>query len=267
VYVFHKHFRALDEERMIKEVNGLKVYQISDYHFNTSNGPHYINMCKAADIVVSATHKNAEYIEQATGKKPIVIYDTWGAEFDEQKPLFDPKGELVALWFGHKSNIKGLQDRIHDLDGCRIIVVTNSDKPNIVPYSIQNMKVAFSKCDFVVIPQNLDEPGKQVKTHNRIVDSFRAGKFVIASPVDSYLLFRDWAWLGDIKEGVEWLRNQSKEDIERMISEAQKFINKTFSPSIIADQWEQTFKEGIRGKVSLSNDRFKRYQLSTASPE
>ena len=246
VYVFHKHFRPIKEQKMMKGSGGLSVFAVSDYHFNTVNRNHYLEMCKSADIVVSATRKLAEYIKQETGRESKVIYDPWGVEFDEQKPSFAPKDSLIALWFGHSSNLRGLQDNLLALDTCRIMIVTNAESPKVIPYSIENMKQAFRLCDFVVIPQNLSEPGKQTKTHNRIVDSFRAGKFVVASPVDSYLDFKDWAFIGDIKEGVQWLKKQPKEEIEKRILGAQEYIRKTFDPKMIGKQWEKTFMEGIQ---------------------
>ena len=73
------------------------------------------------------------------------------------------------------------------------------------------------------------------------MDSFRAGKFVIASPVDSYLDFRNWAYIGDMKEGMDWLKQQKPEQIEMVIGKAQEFIRNTFDPAIIARQWESAF--------------------------
>ena len=245
VYVFHKHFRDR-EVKMIREVKGLKVYAISDFHFNTVNRKHYSGMCQEADLIVCATNRLSELVEKETGKKTEIIFDPWGIEFCEQKPNYSPHGELIALWFGHMSNIKGLQDNIESLRGCRLMIVSNADSKGIIPYSIDTMKIAFERCDFVVIPQDINEPGKQTKTHNRIVDSFRAGKFVIASPVDSYLDFKDWAYIGDIKEGVEWLKRQSITEIETRILKAQEYIRKTFSPEKIADQWETAFMKGLQ---------------------
>jgi hypothetical protein len=124
------------------------------------------------------------------------------------------------------------------------MVVTDGKNDKFIKYSIGNMKKTFELCDVVIIPQDTNNPRRISKTHNRIVDSFRAGKFVIASPVDSYLDFKEWAFIGNMKSGLDWLKHQSSEAIEERISKAQEFINRTFDPKITAKQWETTLQEG-----------------------
>jgi len=256
VYIFHKHFRY-EEQETIKQVTGKTVFAVCDYHFNTVHRQHYVNMINSADLVVAATKKLAGYIKDETGKDATIIYDTWGVEFEEQPPRFRPNGELVCMWFGHISNIEALQKNIKKLDGCKLMVVTDGKNPKFIPYSIRNMKGAFSQCDLVIIPQDETDPRRLSKTHNRVVDSFRQGKFVIASPVDAYMDFKDWAYIGDMKAGLDWLKEQRPEDIERVIGKAQDFIRKTFDPVVIAKQWEAALIKlngGENGEVSLSND-------------
>lgn len=256
VYVFHKHFRYAEQET-IKLVKGKTVFAVCDYHFDTVHRDHYIAMCKSADMVIAATNKLAEYIKEETGKTAEVIYDPWGIEFKEQKPRFEQKEEYVCLWFGHKSNIEGLKANLENIRPHKLMIVTNIEKKGIIPYNITNLKAAFNTCDVVIIPQDINDPRRISKTHNRIVDSFRAGRFVIASPVDSYLDFKEWAYLGDLKKGLEWLQKQSPEEIEARISGAQEYIRKNFDPAIMAKQWEAKLTKlqgGECGKVSLSNN-------------
>ncbi len=252
VYLFHKHFRP-EEQEMIKDIknqptNPVTVYIISDSHFDSRWREHYLTMIKNADRVIATTETLAGYIKDETGVDAIVIYDPWGIEFDEQKPSYSPNGKLKVMWFGHKSNVGGLLDFMRQAKNIDFTIITNPEVRGIVlddgicntiNYSIDAMKEGFRKCDIVIIPQNLNNPAKLAKTHNRIVDSFRAGKFVIASPVNSYLVFKDWAYIGDIEEGIQWLKEQSKEEINNRIGKAQEFIRETFDPRIIAKQWEQ----------------------------
>ena len=205
-YVFHKHFRK-EEQEIIKQVKGKKVFAVCDYHFSTEHRQHYVSMINSADLVVAATNKLAEHIKKETGKDATVIFDTWGTEFAEKKPKFRPNGDLVCLWFGHSSNIQGLKDNLDKLTDCKLLIVTNAPNPRFIPYSIENMKLAFDKADLVIIPQDVTDPRRDCKTHNRVVDSIRAGKFVVASPVDSYKFFNDGVFLGDMKLGLDMLAN------------------------------------------------------------
>ncbi len=252
VYLFHKHFRT-EEQQMIRDIkfqdsNPITVFIVSDSHFNSRHREHYMTMIKRADQVVASTDKLAEYIKEETGVTATVIFDPWGIEFEEQPPSYNPNGNINAMWFGHKSNIRGISDCMMKVKDLKYTIITNPEVRGIVlddgvcnaiPYSIKEMENGFKKCDIVIIPQNLNDPTKLAKTHNRMVDSFRAGKFVVASPVSSYLLFKEWAYIGDVEEGIKWLRNQSKEEINSRIGKAQEFIRKIFDPKIIAKQWEQ----------------------------
>ena len=251
-YVFHKHLR-LEEQNMAKELRMVKeakvVFVISDSHFEDKYADHYINMCCIANRVVCATEALAKIVKTFTGVDAEVIFDPWGVEFEEKQPGFKPDGKLKLMWFGQPSNFKGLFDVLPHLIDNEMLIVTspkvgkikfdNGEELKTIPYSISNMKKTFEECDAVIIPQDLSDLTKIAKTHNRIVDSFRAGKFVVASPVDAYLDFKDYAYLGDVKEGIEWLKKQNTEEIEKRIAGAQEFIRKTFVPEIIAKQWEK----------------------------
>lgn len=257
VYLFHKHFNEQDIDfiqNVKKQENKPKtVYIISDSHLTTRNRDHQLKMIEHADIVVVITRKLAEYVKADTGRDAVVIYDPWGIEFQEQIPLYNPGERIKALWFGHKSNLPALLKKLkvlRDIDVSIIVgpdigglTVDGEDWP-IIQYNIPAMIQGFHNCDVVIIPQDMKNPAKLAKTHNRIVDSFRAGRFVIASPVDAYLDFKEWAYIGDIREGLDWLKEQPREEIERRIGEAQEFIRKTFNPERIGRQWEQALLNG-----------------------
>lgn len=252
VYIFHKHLR-FEEQDMAKELKKKAkiVFVISDAHFD-DNDPwrdHYINMCAIADKVVCATEALAKTIKAFTGINATVIFDPWGVEFEEKQPCYKPNGKLKLMWFGHPSNFNGLFSVLNYLLDNEILVVTSKEVEKIkglngyelipIPYNISNMAKTFEKCDAVIIPQNLNDITKLAKTHNRVVDSFRAGKFVVCSPVDAYLDFKDYAYIGDVVQGVEWLKEQNPKEIEERITKAQEFIRKTFDPKILIKQWEE----------------------------
>lgn len=258
VYLFHKHFHPEAEQQMVRDIkkypnNPRTVFIISDSHFNDRHREHYMTMITSVDLVVAITHELARHIKEHTGVDAVVIFDPWGVEFEEHEPAYSPNGKLKALWFGHKSNLPGLMKELPKLKDIDIDIVCSPDitggrvgdvEFRTIPYTIPVMKEGFRKCDIVLIPQKIHKSvEKLAKTHNRIVDSFRAGKFVVASPVDSYLDFKEWAYIGDIREGIDWLKEQPKEDIVRRIGEAQKFIRTTFNPEGITKQWEQALEK------------------------
>jgi len=250
-YIFHKHLRYSEHEMMRelkREHPNCKNYFIAcDYHLDTKHREHYLKMINGCDVLVVCTEAMREILKEETGRDGVVIKDPWGIEFEEQKPFFRKKKRLNLLWFGSQTNLDALSEVIDGLGEHDVTVV--ADKPSgwfnhnekvvrFVNYSIEALRDEFNNCDVVIIPQQVDRKRRQVKTHNRLVDSIRAGKFTIASPVSAYKELGDYCYLGEIRDGLEWLATQPSESIESKIALGQEHIRKEFSPEKIGRDWE-----------------------------
>jgi len=96
---------------------------------------------------------------------------------------------------------------------------------------------AMSDCDLVVVP-SLPAAKKLVKSPNRVAEPLRAGRFVVAYPLPSYVELADYVWLGeDVAEGVVWAVANSAEVRRRLVA-GQVYVNRRFSPLSIGRVWE-----------------------------
>lgn len=282
VYIFSKHFSPKEEYQFAKKLKdpnfvagnvtsliageepsgNVIVFDICDNHFdNPSLAEYYKGMIDLADIVVASTPKMAEEVEAnytflGSGKSIMVIPDSY--EFPEREPRFNWEQREVEnlLWYGHPTNIKHLQRVWNDVGGHNLMIITKEGvqldvdgKPfPIVPYSIDSLLWGFAQCDVTIIP---NEGAKSVKGANRLIESVRQGIFVVAEPMPAYDEFKEWMYIGDIKEGLEWCK-QNKAEMQGRIKEAQKYISKKYSPTVIAGQWSQLAEKAI-GIRNISN--------------
>ena len=105
----------------------------------------------------------------------------------------------------------------------------------IVPYSIDSLLWGFAQCDITIIP---NAGSNSAKGANRMIESIRQGVFVVAEPMPAYEEFRDWMYIGEIKEGIEWCR-QNKAELQGRIQKAQEYIVKEYNPTKTGERWQR----------------------------
>ncbi|MEW5769193.1 MAG: CmcI family methyltransferase [Pseudomonadota bacterium] len=94
----------------------------------------------------------------------------------------------------------------------------------------------------VLIPSDLEDAGKRVKSANRLVDALNCGCFVIASPVPAYEAYSDCAWLGeDPSAGIEWAMTHPQE-VSEMIARGQQRVAGECSLEAVAAAWGRAFE-------------------------
>lgn len=241
--VFSKHFNARDYEIARQPVRYRKVvFDICDYHLDGPYSDHYERMMDLADTITVATEEMARSIEDETGHVSKVIPDPY--EFPEKTPKFTD--EMRLLWFGHPSNLNPLRLEIEkgNLGGYWLKVIS---QPNAmipcIPWSMEAMENGLDECDIVIIPQE-DTQRNRCKGANRMIESIRSGRFVIANAMPAYEQFKDWMYIGDIQEGLKWAETNKKEITDR-ITEAQKYVRQTFCPKAISLQWQSALMSGV----------------------
>lgn len=186
-------------------------------HYGSQYRQHYIDLCQAADVVVSSTARLAEAIKRESGVSAVVIGDP--IEGPKGSPRFKPGPSIHALWYGHPSNWPSVQPMLKALEGfdVELTVVTHpvvqivDDLRNsnlffrFIPWSQAEVWKALARCDVVLIP-SLPTDFYAAKSANRLTEALNAGRYVIANPVPSYECYQQWAWIGDIREGLEACR-------------------------------------------------------------
>jgi hypothetical protein len=88
----------------------------------------------------------------------------------------------------------------------------------------------FARADIVLMPATAE-----YKSPNRAVEAIRQGCFVVSE--------RDLGiphiYVGNILEGIKWTQTQ---DMNTLISKAQKFVTDEFTPRILIDKWKTLTK-------------------------
>jgi uncharacterized Rossmann fold enzyme len=197
------------------------VVDFCDDHFDWM---HYQEALRLADAVTCSTTEMARRIKKL-GRNATVIADPY--EFPEMPPHY---AGINLLWFGHHVNRDSLQRILPDLEGYPLRVVSNFE--GAIPWSKETMLEEFARADIVVIPTTAS-----YKSANRAIEAIRQGCFVVAEPHPALEGFP--IYIGNIKEGIEWTKQQN---MNKLISKAQKFVTAEFSPQILIDKWKSATK-------------------------
>jgi uncharacterized Rossmann fold enzyme len=197
------------------------VVDFCDDHFDWL---HYQEALRLADEVTCSTNEMARRIKKL-GRDATVIADPY--EFPEMPPHY---AGINLLWFGHHVNRDSLQRILPDLEGYPLRVVSNFE--GAIPWSKETMLEEFARADIVVIPTTAS-----YKSANRAIEAIRQGCFVVAEPHPALEGFP--IYIGNIKEGIEWTKQQN---MNKLISKAQKFVTAEFSPQILIDKWKSATK-------------------------
>jgi uncharacterized Rossmann fold enzyme len=206
------------------------VVDFCDDHFDWL---HYQEALRLADAVTCSTTEMAKRIKEL-GRDATVIADPY--EFPEMPPHY---AGTNLLWFGHHVNRDSLQRILPDLKGYPLRVVSNFE--GAIPWSKETMLEEFARADIVVIPTTAS-----YKSANRAIEAIRQGCFVVAEP---HPALKDFPiYIGNIKEGIEWTKQQN---MNELISKAQRFVREEFSPQILIDKW----KSATRRPTTLDADQ------------
>jgi uncharacterized Rossmann fold enzyme len=200
------------------------VVDFCDDHFDWL---HYQEALRLADAVTCSTTEMARRIKEL-GRDATVIADPY--EFPEMPPHY---AGINLLWFGHHVNRDSLQRILPDLEGYPLRVVSNFE--GAIPWSKETMLEEFARADIVVIPTTAS-----YKSANRAIEAIRQGCFVVAEPHPALEGFP--IYIGNIKEGIEWTKQQN---MNELISKAQKFVTEKFTPQILIDKWKSATRRPI----------------------
>ena len=212
VVVYGKHLVAFDQIKHFKN----KVFDCCDDHFRTDRGDYYREHIAKADLVTCNSEKMAEIILVETGRIATVIPDPYESE---ENPAGMGNG---LLWFGHESNLIDL----HPYLDLKPEVLTGSD------WSRDKQLAALDKCAAVLIPT-----GKSMaKSANRLIESVRNGRFVIAGHMPAHEEFKRMMWVGNIRDGVEWAKAYPHKAVGQ-VKECQQYIRDKYSPEAIGRLW------------------------------
>lgn len=221
-------FYKLGNPEIAKQVGNV-VFDVVNDHFDRY--PSVGAMCALAERVTTGSEVMAEIVRKHTGRDATVIDDPY--ENDEATAAVSGDG---VLWFGHSVNLPSLSK--HDeLRGFRMTVLTDLQHPKFAKWTPASEKAAIASAAVVALTGT--NPGA---SSNRPAKAIRAGRFVVMPEdcAESWKQFDEFAWIGDMREGVRWALN-NREEACRKIQAGQHYIRQKFSPQSIGSQWAALF--------------------------
>lgn len=231
VTIVAKHWVPLDE---VEKIETPLIFDVCDDHFGGPFDSYYRRVIELSDLVVCSTNRMAERVAIETGVVPTVITDPY--EYPKAGPQMLSGRAKNIFWFGHPTNLPSLRRELPRLGGYNLKII--SEAPGCLPWSHREMLECFTWCDVVIIPVENKEK-KMVKSPNRMVDSIRNGRYVVANPMPAYEGYG--MWLGDIVEGLEWASNNVEQCLES-VSVAQAIIEAKHSPEAVALKWKEAIE-------------------------
>lgn len=231
-------FRQMINPSWIKKIKGNNhlIYDISNNHFENQYKEVNFELCNIATTITCCSEKIAEKIKYHTNRNPIVV------EEPHETPEFEPEvHEKNILWFGHISNYQSLKPYL-DLPNLNIC---SKGITNAITWSVKNEIEALRNCGIVLLTSN-----NQYASKSRVIKALRAGRFVITpnKDVDSWDIFKNFIWQGDVKEGINWAIN-NPEETKRKISAGQDFIRNKYSPETLGLQWREVFVKTFNNQL------------------
>lgn len=234
-----------------------------DDHFGSPKlRDHMLGLARTADAVVASTRVLAEIIRQETGREALIIPDP--VEGPTGRPRFRPKAARLKLcWFGNPQNLEALPALFEALFGLarsrRIrlsLEIVTSPEPGLDanlrqverqfggalaitlrPWSPAATWRAIEECDLVVLP-SLPSRFNLAKGANRMLESIRGGRLVIAHPLPAYQEFSAFGWVGEhLDAGLSWALDHAPE-AEARIKAGQDWIDRNALSSITATAWQ-----------------------------
>ena len=216
VLVYGKHVVTLEQAKSYKKC----IFDICDNHFSRKDvGDYYREHAANADLITVNSDEMAGIVSRETGREAMVIPDPY--ESDEKEPGI----VSYPFWFGHESNLSDLE-RYLPISGLQIL--TGEE------WSREKQLAMLQECSCVLIPT-----GKSMsKSANRLIESVRNGRFVIAGELPAHEEFKDLMFVGnDLKYGLEWFKSSNPVDILQRIRDCQTIIRDRYSPGRISRLW------------------------------
>lgn len=190
---------------------------------------------------------------------PRVITDPY--EGRRARARFAPFDPLRLLWFGHPVNLRYLQALVPSLadvayERALALEVVTGDVQGIeagleqlsrqlaprfaaryTPWSLEAVSQALESCDLVIVPSDPADPKKAGASPNRLIESLVAGRLPVASPLEGYLPYAQFAVLDDdLVAGLRRACGAPAEMIAR-IEAGQNAVVERHAPTVIARQW------------------------------
>jgi len=252
-----------------RDLGARTIYDLCDNKFEEK--AEYEPCCQLADLVSVNSVNMGISTKHFTGKDSIVMPDPY--ERPKLSPKFAPGADINLLWFGSQSSYKFLpiQEVWARLESeiknyCYTMISTktdrvltkfkkrmakgsvtgiNFDRLDMREWSWELQGQLLEQTDIVLMPVLTENPRTDTKSANRLIDSLISGRFVITTPLHSYLEFAPYTWQGDYIEGIQWAR-ANPEQVLDMITQGQKHVEENYSARVLSKRFIEEVIEQLR---------------------
>jgi hypothetical protein len=134
----------------------------------------------------------------------------------------------TTLWAGLEQHIGNYQftmvtaktDRLYGKMSARQnrghVQGINFDRIHMLEWDWDLQGQELERTDIVVIPVVTDNYRTDTKSANRVIDSLFSGRFVITTPLASYLEFAPYTWQQDTIQGIKWALENPDQVLDRV---------------------------------------------------
>lgn len=228
-------------------------YEIDKSKFNTL-------IANYSDKIVVKTSTAANIIKNKIDINAKIIPDCLRFEsYESIKKINYPfKISWFGMWTNHDTLIYGLKEiaeydynvylnvitnKIEDLKNKLSLINLNNISIKLTEWT-SAMDEEIKKTDIVIIPY-INDSRRLVKSFNRITDAMNLGKFVIISKIPSVLQFKNYSFLGNMGEGLKWIRHNNNLVI-KIAKEGNQYVKDNFGINNIAPKWTDLIQETLK---------------------
>ena len=247
------------EIRKLKTEGVTIIVDYTDHHLliNSNLTKFYLDNINIADIIAVPSPQMIQSLKKITNSKIILIEDA--LEIEALHPRNHKNIITEILWFGAKSNLKYLVEYIEKIEYDKQLNINvlidkkgmewlkstqfkNKAQISIKAqlWSVSNMVEVAKKCDFSLIPSDVNDVRKSGAGSNRLITSLALGLPVLATNLSSYESYKEYFTdieKTSIKEMIDKL--SSMQDI---VIDAQVNIINKFSMENIGVKWSEIIK-------------------------
>lgn len=262
VVVFLKMSNA-DHIQQARSKGAFTIYDLCDNKFDEKE--EYVPCCLAADAITVNSEQMAVAVKENTGKDSYVIPDP--GERPILEPRFAPTGDVKLLWFGSSASLKFVpwttlwSDLERHVRNYQFTMVTgkvdrlrnkmlerhrrgqspgvNFDRIHMLEWNWDLQGQLLAETDMVVIPVVTENYRTDTKSANRVIDSLLSGRFVVTTPLASYLEFSPYTWQQDTIQGIQWALAHPNDAAQR-VQQGQQYAIDNYSARCVAERFAET---------------------------
>ena len=284
--------RILEACDSARHANAKVIADINDDHFERPDfGDYWKSLAQIADVCIVGSAAMGKTVSRYTHRPVAVVGDPLASPKSAPRVHADRVGGLVSrmfrtlplklVWYGNINNvamfIQWMQwlGRVWTDVPLHVRMVT-SRHPTIEAFCIEfnatyakHAHVEFiewsedaqwsvvADSDIVLIPSDASDVAKAVKTANRLTDALHAGRYVIASPIPSYLPYADFVDLGN--NPIQALHTYLKDPARARdrIAQGQAAAERQCGMEAIANEWLEVIRKADRQTSLKADDSLK----------